>query len=114
MLPYFWLLNTKDPVTIVCTIVFAMGFSNYAMLSTQGAFFNELFTARTRFTAISIVRETSAVLAGGIAPLIATGLLAWGNGSYLPVAAYAFVVGMITLIGVAVAPETRGVSLDRT
>lgn len=113
VLPYFWLLNTKDPVTIVCTIVFAMGFSNYAMLSTQGAFFNELFTARTRFTAISIVRETSAVLAGGIAPLIATGLLAWGNGSYLPVAAYAFVVGMITLIGVAVAPETRGVSLDR-
>lgn len=111
--PYFWLLNTKDPTVIVCTIAASIAISNYAMLSVQGAFFNELFGARTRFTAISIVREVSAVFAGGIAPFIATALLAWAGGSYWPVAVYATVMGLVTIIGVAAAPETRGADLNR-
>lgn len=111
--PYFWLLNTQNPTIIVCTIAFSIAISNYSMLSVQGAFFNELFGARTRFTAISIVREVSAVFAGGIAPFIATALLSWGSGSYIPVAIYATIIGLITLIGVAMAPETRGADLNR-
>jgi len=111
--PYFWLLNTQNPTIIICTIAFSIAISNYAMLSVQGAFFNELFGARTRFTAISIVREVSAVFAGGVAPFIATALLSWGSGSYLPVAIYATIIGLITLIGVALAPETRGADLNR-
>lgn len=111
--PYFWLLNTQNPTIIACTIAFSIAISNYSMLSVQGAFFNELFGARTRFTAISIVREVSAVFAGGIAPFIATALLSWGSGSYIPVAIYATIIGLITLIGVAMAPETRGADLNR-
>lgn len=111
--PYFWLLNTQNPTIIVCTIAFSIAISNYSMLSVQGAFFNELFGARTRFTAISIVREVSAVFAGGIAPFIATALLSWGSGSYIPVAIYATIIGLITLIGVAMAPETRGADLNK-
>lgn len=111
--PYFWLLNTQNPTIIVCTIAFSIAISNYSMLSVQGAFFNELFGARTRFTAISIVREVSAVFAGGIAPFIATALLSWGSGSYIPVAIYATIIGLITLIGVAMAPETRGTDLNK-
>ncbi|MCD4511756.1 MHS family MFS transporter [Brucella pseudogrignonensis] len=111
--PYFWLLNTQNPTIIVCTIAFSIAISNYSMLSVQGAFFNELFGARTRFTAISIVREVSAVFAGGIAPFIATALLSWGSGSYVPVAIYATIIGLITLIGVAMAPETRGADLNK-
>ncbi|NKX17425.1 MHS family MFS transporter [Ochrobactrum pseudogrignonense] len=111
--PYFWLLNTQNPTIIVRTIAFSIAISNYSMLSVQGAFFNELFGARTRFTAISIVREVSAVFAGGIAPFIATALLSWGSGSYIPVAIYATIIGLITLIGVAMAPETRGADLNK-
>jgi MHS family shikimate/dehydroshikimate transporter-like MFS transporter len=109
--PYFWLLNSRDPVVIVCTIAFAIAISNYSMLSVQGAYFNELFGARTRFTAISTVREISAVFAGGIAPFIATALLAWGNGSYVPVAIYAVAMSLITVVGLLFSPETRGVAL---
>lgn len=106
--PYFWLLNSRNDYLIIATIAIAIGFSNYAMLSVQGAYFTELFGARTRFTAISTVREFSAILAGGIAPFICTALLQAGGGSYVPVAAYAIAMAVITSAGLILGPETRG------
>ncbi|MDR5760539.1 MFS transporter [Caballeronia sp. LZ035] len=110
--PFFWLLNTKNEVLIIATIAVSIGFANYAMLSVQGAYFNELFGARTRFTAISTVREVSAVFAGGIAPFICTALLEAGGGSYVPVAIYAIVMAAITTAGLVIGPETRGRNLS--
>lgn len=109
--PYFWLLNSGSSLLIIATIAIAIGFSNYAMLSVQGAYFNELFGARTRFTAISTVREVSAVFAGGIAPFICTALLQAGGGSYIPVAIYAIAMAVITSVGLIIGPETRGRNL---
>ncbi|MGS0897195.1 MFS transporter [Burkholderia stagnalis] len=111
--PFFWLLDTKNEFLIVATIAVSIGFANYAMLSVQGAYFNELFIARTRFTAISTVREVSAVFAGGIAPFICTALLEFGGGSYVPVAIYAIVMSAITSIGLFLSPETRGTNLSK-
>lgn len=111
-LPYFWLLNSGSDAVVIATIAIAIGFSNYAMLSVQGAYFNELFNARTRFTAISTVREISAVFAGGIAPFICTALLEAGDGAYTYVAIYAIAMAVITTIGLLVSPETRGRSLS--
>ncbi|QGZ65593.1 MFS transporter [Paraburkholderia acidisoli] len=109
--PYFWALNSRSDGLIIASIAIAIGFSNYAMLSVQGSYFNELFGARTRFTAISTVREVSAVFAGGIAPFICTALFESG-GSYVPVALYAILMAAITSVGLFVSPETRGRNLS--
>jgi MHS family shikimate/dehydroshikimate transporter-like MFS transporter len=47
----------------------------------------------------------SAVFAGGLAPFIATALLAWAGG-YWPVALYVMAAGLISFISVYLATES--------
>jgi MHS family shikimate/dehydroshikimate transporter-like MFS transporter len=49
--------------------------------------------------------QVSAVFAGGLAPFIATALLAWA-GSYWPVALYIMAVSLISFVSVYLATET--------
>ena len=58
----------------------------------------------------ALAREISAPLAGGIAPFIATALLA-STGSYWAVAVYMIVLSLITLVSMFLGPETyrRGI-----
>lgn len=50
----------------------------------------------------------AAIFAGGLAPLIATALLAW-SGTYWPISAYLALFGILSTIAVIKAPETKGV-----
>jgi MFS transporter, MHS family, shikimate and dehydroshikimate transport protein len=112
--PFFWLLNTESAVLIWLAIVLANTVGVYAMFSPQAAYFAELFDTRVRYSGIAISREVSAPFAGGIAPFIATGLLAWA-GSYWPVALYMIGLALITLVAIYVGPETyeRDISVDQ-
>ncbi len=105
--PFFWLLNTEVSVLIWLAIVLANSFGIYAMFSPQAAYFSELFDTRVRFSGIALAREISAPLAGGIAPFVATGLLL-STGSYWPIAVYMIALALITVVAVALGPETYG------
>jgi MFS family permease len=95
-------------------IVLANAVGVYAMFSPQAAYFVELFDTRVRYSGLAISREVSAPFAGGIAPFIATGLLAW-SGSYWPVALYMIALALITVVAVYLGPETyqRDISVDQ-
>src|SRR5215213_1169462 len=112
--PFFWLLNTESVVLIWLAIVLANTVGVYAMFSPQAAYFAELFDTRVRYSGLAISREVSAPFAGGIAPFIATGLLAW-SGSYWPVALYMIGLALITVVAVYLGPETyqRDISVDQ-
>jgi hypothetical protein len=85
---------------------------NYSMFSVQAAYFVELFDSRSRVSGISMSRELSAVLAGGLAPVLSSLLLVWSGGRYQSVAAYMIVAALITIVALMCGPETRGRSLD--
>jgi len=58
------------------------------MYGAQGAFFSELFPARTRYSGLSLVQQIGAVFGGGLSPLIGTLLLmrfhsTWGVSCYM-------------------------------
>src|SRR5215217_8625126 len=112
--PFFWLLNTESTILIWLAIVLANAGGVYAMFSPQAAYFVELFDTRVRYSGLAISREVSAPFAGGIAPFIATGLLAW-SGSYWPIALYMIGLSLITLVAIYVGPETyqRDISVDQ-
>jgi hypothetical protein len=112
--PFFWLLNTEVTGLIWLAIVLANTVGVYAMFSPQAAYFAELFDTRVRYSGLAISREVSAPFAGGIAPFIATGLLAW-SGSYWPVALYMIGLALITVVAVYLGPETyqRDISVDQ-
>ncbi len=51
------------------------------MTAAQGSWFAALFPARLRYSGFAIAREVTSPLAGGLAPIAATGLLALNGGS---------------------------------
>ena len=103
--PFFWLLNTEVPPLIWLAIILANSLGVYAMFSPQAAYFAELFDTRVRYSGIALAREISAPFAGGIAPFVATFLLS-RTGSYWPIAVYMIVLSLITVVAVALGPET--------
>ena len=103
--PFFALLDTGSPPLVWLALVVAFCFSHAAMYGPQGAFFSELFGTRVRYSGASLGAQLSAVLAGGLSPLIATALLA----AYGRTALVLYVVGMalVTIVAVWLASETR-------
>ncbi|MDA2813053.1 MFS transporter [Nocardiopsis sp. RSe5-2] len=77
-----------------------------AMYGPQAAYFSELFGTRTRYSGASIGYQLASIVAGGLAPLIATSLLA-AFASAVPVAVYVAGAAVLTLVAVAASPETR-------
>jgi MFS family permease len=104
--PFFLLVSTGATWAVLLAFVVGLGLAYPAMLAPQAAWFAELFGTRTRLTGFAFAREIGSVLAGGLAPFIATALYAW-VGHWWPVALYMAVMTIVTLIALAVGAETR-------
>lgn len=104
--PYFWLLGSGSHALIWIAIAASIAIGIYGMLSPQSSFFPELFEARYRYTGVALARELSAPVAGGIAPFIASALLAVSGGAFWPVAVYIIFLCVITLVSVFLTRET--------
>jgi MFS transporter, MHS family, shikimate and dehydroshikimate transport protein len=103
--PFFWLLNTAQPLLVVLSLVVALAIGHSAMYAPEASFFAELFDTRTRYSGASIGYQVAPIVGGGIAPAICTALLAW-SGSYWPIALYMIAMGLIGVVSVYFAPET--------
>ncbi|MFD8498597.1 MFS transporter [Amycolatopsis sp. NPDC059657] len=106
---FFPLLATKSsPLIILATTVGLV--LHGAMYGPQAAFFSELFGTKVRYSGASIGYQLASILAGGLAPLIATALLK-AYGSTTPVSLYLVGACVLTVVAVLASRETRGVSL---
>jgi len=103
--PFFWLVETSQTVLMTLAVVGALALGHAAMYGPQASFFSELFGTRVRYSGASLGYQLASVIAGGLSPLIATGLLRRTGGSW-PIAL--FVVGMaaVTTLSVFLATET--------
>lgn len=101
-------VGTFWSVTLAATVGLLL---HGAMYGPQAAFFSELFSTRVRYSGASIGYQLASILAGGLAPLIATALLAT-FGTSVPISAYVAGVGVVTLVAVVFARETRGSDLS--
>jgi metabolite-proton symporter len=110
--PFFALLGTKQPLFIVLGITLALSLGHAAMYGPQASFFSELFSARLRYSGASLGYQLASVFAGGLSPLIATGLLAWAGGKPWPVALYMIGLVLITVVSVALAAETHRSAIE--
>jgi metabolite-proton symporter len=106
---FFALLDVKNAVLITVAIAGGLIF-HAAMYGPQAAFFSELFGTRVRYSGASIGYQLASVVAGSVAPLIATALLAAYDSS-LPISIYVAGCALITIIAVALARETAKVDL---
>jgi len=103
--PFFHLIETANTWFLILAVAAALGIGHASMYGPQASFFSELFGTRVRYTGASLGYQASTVVAGGLAPLIATNLLQ-RTGSSWPVALYIIAVATITAASVSLASET--------
>jgi len=104
--PVFLLVNTRSPVLIALALAIGIGGIGI-MYGPQAAFFSELFGANVRYSGASLGYQITTIFAGGLAPFIATLLLAWSNDASWPIALYIIGMAIITLVCTYLAGETR-------
>ncbi len=110
--PGWYLLSTGNVALAVIVITAAISFGVCVMLGAQCAMLPEFFGNRRRYVGVASSREISAVLAGGIAPILGAWLLAITHNAWWPLAIYAFVLAGITFGTTFFVPETRGRDLN--
>jgi MFS family permease len=105
----FPMFNTKNEWIILFTII--LGLMVHALMyAGQPAIMSEMFPTRMRYSGVSLGYQVTSIVAGSLAPIIATTLLR-DFGSWVPVSIYIAIAAVVTLIAVAVARETVGSSL---
>jgi metabolite-proton symporter len=102
---FFALLDTRSFPAIVTAVTIGLVLHG-AMYGPQAAFFSEMFGTSVRYSGASIGYQLASVVAGALAPTIATALLATYR-SALPIAIYVAAAAVVTLVAVLVSSETR-------
>jgi MFS family permease len=103
--PLFLVLNTGVAVAIVLAFVVSYTICQNSLAGVQGAWFSELFAAKTRTTGASLAYQLSAVVSG-FTPLVATALYA-GFGWLGPALLFSG-YGLLGLIAALITRETWG------
>lgn len=106
---FFALLDTKQTGPIILAAVGGLLiFAAYS--SVIGAFFSELFPTEVRYSGTSVSYNIASLVAGSLSPLIALALYqAFGTG--LAIGLYLAVMGLISIISVLCAKETKNIKL---
>ena len=112
-LPYYSLLETRNPMLIVLATVLAMAGGHALLYSVQASLIPELFGTRLRCTGASIGYQLAVPLSGGVAPLIAAFLIQLFPDQYWPLAAYIIFNSLISLTCVLLLRETSREDISR-
>ena len=107
--PFFWIIGV-GPHYVVLAMILGMNLGHDMMYGPMAAYFSELFATHVRYSGASFIYQLTSVFSGGLAPFIATLLLArHGAGA---VAAYVALCCVITLVATVFAPETHRRTLE--
>uniref|UniRef100_UPI002896DA20 MFS transporter n=1 Tax=Microbacterium sp. TaxID=51671 RepID=UPI002896DA20 len=91
----FPMFNTKDPVVIILAVCLGLVIHSF-MYAPQPAIMSEMFPTRMRYSGVSLGYQVTSIVAGSLAPIIATALLS-AYDTYIPVALYLAIAAAITL-----------------
>lgn len=92
---FFSMLGSLDSRTITLALVIAIGLVYAALYGPQGGLFSTQFPPEVRYSGISIAVQVSGAIGGGLAPLMATSLLAYGDGQPDYIVWYLSALGLI-------------------
>ena len=97
--PMFSLLETREPAYVMVAFIVPLGFVFPLMFGPQPSLYAAQFPAALRYTGISLGVALASAAGGGLAPVIATALVAsWGNS--VPIGYY--MAGMAAVSAVSV------------
>lgn len=106
--PAILMIQSRDPLLVSLALIVGLSVSVLGMFSVQSAYVNELFGSRSRYTQLAMAKEIGGVLSGGLAPIIAAGLLALFTSSWWPIAGMMVLYSAVAFVATFFAPETKG------
>jgi len=105
----FPMMDTADDLMILAAVTIGLLF-HALMYAGQPSIMAEMFPTRMRYSGVSLGYQVTSIVAGSLAPIIATSLLAEFDSS-TPVALYLLGACVVTAISVLLLKETNGISL---
>ncbi len=96
--PFFSMLETLHAATVWWAMVLGVGVVFPILYAPESQLFAAQFPAEIRYSGISVSVQVAGVLGGGVAPMIATALLAYGGGKPHYVVAYMVVLAVIAFV----------------
>ncbi|GAB2480889.1 MFS transporter [Promicromonospora xylanilytica] len=102
-------METRNSLVILAVLMAGLLF-HAMMYAVQPAIMAEMFPTRMRYSGVSISYQVTSIVAGSLAPILATTWLK-NTGSWWPTAVYMLVAATITLVAALALRETRGASL---
>lgn len=110
--PYFWLLDQKSVLAASLAICVGLGIIWASYGAMIGTLLAEAFPPNIRYTGMSLGYQIGAALVGGPMPLIATALVAYFSGSYVPVVIFLGACALASIVAVSLARDRSGQPLD--
>jgi MHS family metabolite:H+ symporter-like MFS transporter len=117
--PVWWTLSRGEVWSAALALGLVLGVGTWGLFGSQAALLPEFFGAQRRYIGVAVVREVSAPIFGGTAPLIGSAILAWSaahlgsqRAAWAPIAAYAALLALATLVASLFAPDARGRDLE--
>ena len=96
--PLFFLwLGSRETGWIIAAVCLAIGLVYACLYGPEGTLFSSQFPAHVRYTGISLAVQVSGAIGGGLAPIVATWLLAKGGGDPKYVVWYLALLGLVAL-----------------
>ncbi len=111
--PLFLILDLKIALPIILFIMVIIAGVNASNDAIQPGYFTKLFGANMRYSGMSVGREGGTIIGGGLAPLIATWLLA-AAGGWWAVAAWMVITSIAGIVGVALVKQVDPEELEST
>lgn len=106
----FPMMDTGNDWIILASVTIGLCF-HALMYAGQPAIMAEMFPTRMRYSGVSLGYQVTSIVAGSLAPIIATSLVEKYSSS-VPVAIYLLIACAITAVSVLLLKETRGISLQ--
>jgi MFS family permease len=109
-LPFFWLLDTRNPYLIALAIILALVLGYGPTGALNSALYAEQYPTRYRYTGASVAYQMSSVVAGAPAALVAAALVS-ATGTGTAVSWDVISAPVVSLICVVALKETNGTEL---
>jgi MFS family permease len=109
--PFFWAINSMNTALLFLAFIVVFAVVAIGMQAVIAALLTEMFPTESRYTAVSISYQGSAIL-GGLAPVIATSLITAADGGAQWVAVMVAIVAVLGATMVWTTVESSGKSLS--
>ena len=106
IIPFFLAINQDNFWLTQLVMIIVISFGHSMCYAPQASFFPELFPTHIRCSGIALIWQLGSLIGSGVLGLVAVKILQVTGGHYYGMAIYVIVLGVISIGGLILMPET--------